>query len=92
FRGAKHRQASTNSEYYSSCRLVVKKNGSVIYDKSTNDVTAIYTGIMDMPAGSGGITLEFSVSASNGNYYPSATISDLLVVIMKKSTAGISIS
>lgn len=48
--------------------------------------------IAGMPAGSGGITLEFSVSASNGNYYPSATISDLLVVIMKKSTAGISIS
>lgn len=92
FRGAKHRQASTNSEYYSSCRLIVKKNGSVIYDKSTTDVTAIYTGIMDMPAGGGALKLEFSVSASNGNYYPSATISDLLVIVTKKATAGISIS
>ncbi|EOV6670820.1 host specificity protein J, partial [Escherichia coli] len=79
-------------ETYSSCRLVVKKNGSVIYDRSTTDVTAIYTGIMDMPAGSGGITLEFSVSASHGRYYPTASISDLLVVVMKKATAGISIS
>ncbi|HAY0338521.1 TPA: DUF1983 domain-containing protein [Escherichia coli] len=92
FCGAKHRQASTGNEYYSSCRLVVKKNGSVIYDRYTTDVTAIYTGIMDMPAGYGGITLEFSVSASNGDYYPTASISDLLVVVMKKSTAGISIS
>ncbi|HHG2462715.1 TPA: host specificity protein J, partial [Escherichia coli] len=92
FCGAKHRQASTNSEYYSSCRLIVKKNGTVIYDNSTTDVTAIYTGIMDMPAGYGGITLEFSVSASNGKYYPTASISDLLVVVMKKSTAGITIS
>ncbi|EJA2885770.1 host specificity protein J, partial [Escherichia coli] len=81
-----------DNETYSSCRLVVKKNGSVIYDRSTTDVTAIYTGIMDMPAGSGGITLEFSVSASNGHYYPTASISDLLVVVMKKATAGISIS
>ncbi|EGY1333701.1 DUF1983 domain-containing protein, partial [Escherichia coli] len=90
FRGAKHGRG--DKESYSSCRLVVKKNGSVIYDRSTTDVTAIYTGIMDMPAGSGGITLEFSVSASHGDYYPTASISDLLVVVMKKATAGISIS
>ncbi|EPA4178128.1 phage tail protein [Escherichia coli] len=90
FRGAKHGRG--DKESYSSCRLVVKKNGSVIYDRSTTDVTAIYTGIMDMPAGSGVITLEFSVSASHGDYYPTASISDLLVVVMKKATAGISIS
>ncbi|EFB4035791.1 host specificity protein J [Escherichia coli] len=90
FRGAKHGRG--DNETYSSCRLVVKKNGSVIYDRSTTDVTAIYTGIMDMPAGSGGITLEFSVSASHGRYYPTASISDLLVVVMKKATAGITIS
>ncbi|EOV6670764.1 host specificity protein, partial [Escherichia coli] len=90
FSGAKHGRG--DKESYSSCRLVVKKNGSVIYDRLTTDVTAIYTGIMDMPAGSGGITLEFSVSASHGDYYPTASISDLLVVVMKKATAGISIS
>ncbi len=55
----------------------------VIYDKSTNDVTAIYTGIMDSASRFWRNNFEFSVSASNGNYYPSATISDLLVVIMK---------
>ncbi|HFQ9197079.1 hypothetical protein ACOJ2K_27130, partial [Escherichia coli] len=39
------------------------------------------------------MTLEFSVSAwwVNG-WYPTASISDLLVVVMKKATAGITIS
>ncbi|EFY2421269.1 hypothetical protein DOP65_24300 [Shigella sonnei] len=47
----------------------------------------------DMPAGHGHMTLEFSVSAwlVNG-WYPTASISDLLVVVMKKATAGITIS
>ena len=38
------------------------------------------------------MTLEFSVSAwwVNG-WYPTASISDLLVVVMKKATAGITI-
>ncbi|NBJ52548.1 J protein [Escherichia coli] len=37
--------------------------------------------------------MEFSVSAwwVNG-WYPTASISDLLVVVMKKATAGITIS
>ncbi|ENP6146304.1 host specificity protein J, partial [Escherichia coli] len=45
------------------------------------------------PAGRGHMTLEFSVSAwwVNG-WYPTASISDLLVVVMKKATAGITIS
>ncbi|ELG89078.1 phage tail tip protein, partial [Escherichia coli] len=50
-------------------------------------------GVIDMPAGHGHMTLEFSVSAwlVNG-WYPTASISDLLVVVMKKATAGITIS
>ncbi|HFP4070779.1 TPA: host specificity protein J, partial [Escherichia coli] len=53
----------------------------------------IYSGVIDMPAGRGHMTLEFSVSAwlVNG-WYPTASISDLLVVVMKKATAGITIS
>lgn len=48
---------------------------------------------IDMPAGHGHMTLEFSVSAwLMNNWYPTASISDLLVVVMKKATAGISIS
>lgn len=50
-------------------------------------------GTIDMPAGHGHMTLEFSVSAWLVNdWYPTASISDLLVVVMKKATAGISIS
>lgn len=50
-------------------------------------------GTIDMPAGHGHMTLEFSVSAWLVNdWYSTASISDLLVVVMKKATAGISIS
>ncbi|PZZ43286.1 phage tail protein [Escherichia coli] len=77
FSGAKHEREHT--DIYSSCRLI--------------DNTLIYSGVIDMPAGHGHMTLEFSVSAwLVNNWYPTASISDLLVVVMKKSTAGISIS
>ncbi len=91
FSGAKHEQYHT--DIYSSCRLIVRKNGAEIYNRTALDNTLIYTGVIDMPAGSGVMTLEFSVSAwlVNG-WYPTASISDLLVVVMKKATAGISIS
>ncbi|HBB6374188.1 TPA: host specificity protein J, partial [Escherichia coli] len=88
FSGARHERE--NSDTYSSCRLIVKKNGAEIYNRTALDNTLIYTGVIDMPAGSGVMTLEFSVSAwwVNG-WYPTASISDLLVVVMKKATAGI---
>ncbi|EJH3390854.1 host specificity protein J, partial [Escherichia coli] len=91
FSGAKHEREY--SDIYSSCRLIVKKNGTEIYNRTALDNTLIYSGVIDMPAGRGVMTLEFSVSAwlTNG-WYPTASISDLLVVVMKKSTAGISIS
>ncbi|WP_072248764.1 phage tail tip domain-containing protein, partial [Escherichia albertii] len=91
FRGAKHERE--NNDIYSSCRLIVKKNGAEIYNRTAQDSTLIYTGVIDMPAGKGHMTLEFSVSAwLMNNWYPTASISDLLVVVMKKSTAGITIS
>ncbi len=91
FSGARHEQE--NSDTYSSCRLIVKKNGAEIYNRTALDNTLIYSGVIDMPAGRGHMTLEFSVSAwwVNG-WYPTASISDLLVVVMKKATAGITIS
>ncbi|HGF5574293.1 TPA: DUF1983 domain-containing protein, partial [Escherichia coli] len=91
FSGARHERE--NSDTYSSCCLIVKKNGAEIYNRTALDNTLIYTGVIDMPAGSGVMTLEFSVSAwwVNG-WYPTASISDLLVVVMKKATAGIMIS
>ena len=91
FSGAKHEREHT--DIYSSCRLIVKKNGAEIYNRTALDNTLIYSGVIDMPAGHGHMTLEFSVSAwLVNNWYPTASISDLLVVVMKKSTAGISIS
>ncbi|EFO2933234.1 host specificity protein J [Escherichia coli] len=91
FSGAKHEREHT--DIYSSCRLIVRKNGAEIYNRTALDNTLIYSGVIDMPAGHGHMTLEFSVSAwlVNG-WYPTASISDLLVVVMKKATAGISIS
>ncbi|EOU3018460.1 phage tail tip protein, partial [Escherichia coli] len=91
FSGAKHEREHT--DIYSSCRLIVRKNGAEIYNRTALDNTLIYSGVIDMPAGHGHMTLEFSVSAwLVNNWYPTASISDLLVVVMKKSTAGISIS
>ncbi|HIH7272085.1 TPA: phage tail tip protein, partial [Escherichia coli] len=91
FSGAKHEREHT--DIYSSCRLIVRKNGAEIYNRTALDNTLIYSGVIDMPAGHGHMTLEFSVSAWLVNdWYPTASISDLLVVVMKKATAGISIS
>ncbi|EKY6399362.1 host specificity protein J [Escherichia coli] len=91
FSGAKHEREY--NDIYSSCRLIVRKNGAEIYNRTALDNTLIYSGVIDMPAGRGHMTLEFSVSAwlVNG-WYPTASISDLLVVVMKKATAGITIS
>ncbi|HIB2920207.1 TPA: phage tail tip protein, partial [Escherichia coli] len=87
FSGAKHEREHT--DIYSSCRLIVRKNGAEIYNRTALDNTLIYSGVIDMPAGHGHMTLEFSVSAwLVNNWYPTASISDLLVVVMKKSTAG----
>ncbi|EHC5053133.1 host specificity protein J [Escherichia coli] len=91
FSGAKHEKEHT--DIYSSCRLIVRKNGAEIYNRTALDNTLIYSGVIDMPAGHGHMTLEFSVSAwLINNWYPTASISDLLVVVMKKATAGITIS
>ncbi|EFM3545782.1 host specificity protein J, partial [Escherichia coli] len=84
FSGAKHEREHT--DIYSSCRLIVRKNGAEIYNRTALDNTLIYSGVIDMPVGHGHMTLEFSVSAwLVNNWYPTASISDLLVVVMKKS-------
>ncbi|MBB9621147.1 host specificity protein J, partial [Escherichia coli] len=69
FCGAKHERE--NNDIYSSCRLIVKKNGAEIYNRTALDNTLIYSGVIDMPAGHGHMTLEFSVSAWLVNdWYP----------------------
>ncbi|EKB6309379.1 host specificity protein J, partial [Escherichia coli] len=60
FSGAKHKREHT--DIYSSCRLIVRKNGAEIYNRTALDNTLIYSGVIDMPAGHGHMTLEFSVS------------------------------
>ncbi|OWG42602.1 phage tail protein, partial [Escherichia coli] len=57
FCGAKHERE--NNDIYSSCRLIVKKNGAEIYNRTALDNTLIYSGVIDMPAGHGHMTLEF---------------------------------
>ncbi|EGB0895197.1 host specificity protein J, partial [Escherichia coli] len=74
FSGAKHEREHT--DIYSSCRLIVRKNGAEIYNRTALDNTLIYSGVIDMPAGHGHMTLEFSVSAwLVNNWYPTASIS-----------------
>ncbi|EFI5478629.1 hypothetical protein DWH01_30055 [Escherichia coli] len=96
FRGGKHENFNSNNQqsyWYSTCRLRVTLNGQEIFNQSTTDAQGVFSSVIDMPAGQGTLTLTFTVSSSGANNWtPTTSISDLLVVVMKKSTAGISIS
>ncbi|MDF8902559.1 DUF1983 domain-containing protein, partial [Escherichia coli] len=96
FRGGKHENFNSNNQqsyWYSTCRLRVTRNGQEIFNQSTTDAQGVFSSVIDMPAGQGTLTLTFTVSSSGANNWtPTTSISDLLVVVMKKSTAGISIS
>ncbi|GCL93077.1 phage host specificity protein [Escherichia coli] len=96
FRGGKHENFNSNNQqsyWYSTCRLRVSRNGQEIFNQSTTDAQGVFSSVIDMPAGQGTLTLTFTVSSSGANNWtPTTSISDLLVVVMKKSTAGISIS
>ncbi|HDH7761399.1 TPA: host specificity protein J [Escherichia coli] len=96
FRGGKHENFNSNNQqpyWYSTCRLRVTRNGQEIFNQSTTDAQGVFSSVIDMPAGRGTLTLTFTVSSSGENHWtPTTSISNLLVVVMKKSTAGISIS
>ncbi|EFI3114157.1 host specificity protein J [Escherichia coli] len=96
FRGTKHQNFNSpnqQSYWYSTCKLQVLKNGVEIFHEPATDVSRVFSSVIDMPAGRGHVTLTFNVSSAGANNWTPATyISDLLVVVMKKSTAGISIS
>ncbi|EEX6449812.1 host specificity protein J [Escherichia coli] len=96
FRGGKHENFNSNNQqsyWYSTCRLRVTRNGQEIFNQSTTDAQGVFSSVIDMPAGQGTLTLTFTVSSSGANNWtPTTSISDLLVVVMKKATAGISIS
>ncbi|HBV0519713.1 TPA: host specificity protein J, partial [Escherichia coli] len=96
FRGGKHKNFNSNNQqsyWYSTCKLQVLKNGQEIFQQPATDVSRVFSSVIDMPAGHGHVTLTFNVSSYGANNWtPTTSISDLLVVVMKKSTAGISIS
>ncbi|EEQ1632979.1 DUF1983 domain-containing protein, partial [Escherichia coli] len=96
FRGTKHQSVNSpnkQSYWYSTCKLQVLKNGAEIFHEPATDVSRVFSSVIDMPAGRGHVTLTFNVSSTGANNWtPTTYISDLLVVVMKKSTAGISIS
>ncbi|WP_370620703.1 host specificity protein J [Escherichia coli] len=96
FRGGKHENFNSNNQqsyWYSTCQLRVTRNGQEIFNQSATDAQGVFSSVIDMPAGQGTLTLTFTVSSSGANNWtPTTSISDLLVVVMKKATAGITIS
>ncbi|HCO1159945.1 TPA: host specificity protein J, partial [Escherichia coli] len=91
FRGGKHENFNSNNQqsyWYSTCKLQVLKNGQEIFQQPATDVSRVFSSVIDMPAGHGHVTLTFNVSSYGANNWtPTTSISDLLVVVMKKSTA-----
>ncbi|HHZ5773177.1 TPA: phage tail tip protein [Escherichia coli] len=81
-----------HNDLWDTCRLIVKKNGSVLYDRTATS-GCMYSGVIDMPAGQGAVTLTFEVSCDGvNNYNPIGYISDLTMLVTKKASTGISIS
>jgi hypothetical protein len=76
-----------------TCTLDIRKNGVQIFNDSVTDKTSTYSGVIDMPAGRGHVTVTFSVSCRSSNKWnPSAWISDLVVMVVKKSSTGITLT
>ncbi|EKI6056715.1 host specificity protein J [Salmonella enterica] len=81
------------SDTWDTCTLEVRRNGELIYSGASSSVPESYGATLDMPAGGGIVTLTFSVSTrGNSTGWPNSRISDLILMIVKKSTAGIRIS
>ncbi|MEG2905994.1 MAG: host specificity protein J [Citrobacter sp.] len=92
FQGATY-DSQTSNDVWDACTLIVRKNGVEIYNQTSRGVPAVFSRTLDMPAGSGRMTLSFSVSTrSHSSGWPYSRISDLLVIVTKKSSAGITIS
>ncbi|EFH6968035.1 hypothetical protein GM879_00615 [Escherichia coli] len=93
FGGLRAREGSNNNTFYDTCRLIVRKNGSELYNRAYGGNTGLYSGVIDMPAGKGAVTLTFEVQSSAiNNWTPSTWISDLTVMVTKKATTGITVS
>ncbi|ENP1126221.1 host specificity protein J [Salmonella enterica] len=81
------------NDTWDTCTLEVRRNGALIYSGTSSSVPESYGATLDMPAGGGIVTLTFSVSTrGNSTGWPNSRISDLILMVVKKSTAGIRIS
>lgn len=84
---------SADGWWTTTCTLDIRKNGVQIFNDSVTDRTSTYSGVIDMPAGRGHVTMTFSVSSRSSNKWnPSAWISDLVVMVVKKASTGITLS
>ena len=84
---------SADGWWTTTCTLDIRKNGVQIFNDSVTDRTSTYSGVIDMPAGRGHVTMTFSVSSRSSNKWnPSAWISDLVVMVVKKASTGITLA
>lgn len=86
-------QNTASNEVRDECTLEVKRNGVQIYRGTSSSVPETYSAVLELPAAKGRTTLTFSVSTKgNGTGWPFSSISDLLIMVTKKGTTGITIS
>ncbi|EHH7962253.1 DUF1983 domain-containing protein [Escherichia coli] len=85
-------ESRTSNDIWTECFLHVDQNGRRIYSGRSVAEPGIFSGIIDMPAGGGHITLSFTVSSRRqNNSWGSSRISNLQAIVVKKNSAGISI-
>ncbi len=85
-------ESRTSNDIWTECFLHVDQNGRRIYSGRSVTEPGIFSGIIDMPAGHGHITLSFTVSSRRQNgSFGSSRISNLQAIVVKKNSAGISI-
>ncbi|WP_063123166.1 phage attachment tail tip protein J [Escherichia coli] len=85
-------ESRTSNDIWTECFLHVDQNGRRIYSGRSVTEPGIFSGIIDMPAGHGHITLSFTVSSRRqNNSWGSSRISNLQAIVVKKNSAGISI-
>ncbi|HGU4865702.1 TPA: phage tail protein, partial [Escherichia coli] len=83
-------ESRTSNDIWTECFLHVDQNGRRIYSGRSVEEPGIFSGIIDMPAGGGHITLSFTVSSRRQNdSWGSSRISNLQAIVVKKNSAGI---
>ncbi|WP_410679390.1 phage attachment tail tip protein J [Citrobacter europaeus] len=90
FAGGKAKSEASN-DIWTDCGLVVKHNGREIYNAEPAITVRSFSRVLDMPAGGGNVTLSFTVSSRGYGGGAWADISNLLVMVVKKNSTGISI-